>query len=537
MDLRRIASGVGDWLSINLDLFAILLLVAGFLIRLRLSSLNFLEIDEAYHCLVGSSAFPELWTTIHGPTHPPLLALLLHFVCMVSDSEIAVRMIPNIAGSVFPWFIYRWMGLVWNRRAGFFALTILVFSPMLLYLSSAVRQYTLGLLFASAALYFLERGLREGSTRWMWWFTGSLWLAVWSSYVSAFICGALGVYVLIRFHEPAFTRRMKGVWLISQLGALALYAYLLVVQVLHLRAVHQGLVADQTSYFAGMFPTAGDSLPVFFLRGSFGQFLLALNDKTVAIVGVVMFLAGLGLVLASYRRQGWVRAVALFVLLSLPFVLACAGAYSKTYPFGRTRQTIHIAVFIAIGVGIALDQLTFRRVSVTLALAAVLMPAWYSAADYNPLTMKPYGDRKVFHAMLEYIQQKIPKGSHLWCEHSFSTVLDMYYLRHGGSPGLEAQYPGTVGGYYTHAQVISWQRLEDVWDKLREWRAQDNVRDTDKVWVVDGPECKLCQVASRGWRDHPRRFAPALFLDQGVIFSVPVDYQPPGAAGGGQPEP
>jgi hypothetical protein len=286
-----------------------------------------------------------------------------------------------------------------------------------------------------------------------------------------------------------------------------------------------------------MFPTPEDSLLGFFLRGSFGQFLLTMREQTMAVIVLVLFLIGLALILASNRQQGWGRAAAMFALLSVPFLLACAGAYSRTYPFGQTRQTVHIAVFIAIGAGIALDKLTFRRASVTLAIAALFVPAWYRAANYNPITTESWADRTVFHAMVEHIQRKIPKGSHLWCEDSVFFILYSYYLARVDSQELKQQYPGSIGGYYPHSQARVWRSFDDVWEKLPEWRGRDDVSNSDTVWVVDAQECALCQVLRREPKERPPWFKPVRFRDQGLIFEMPVDYQPPDPGDGDQPQP
>ena len=164
------AAGVRTWASIprleaglasRLDWITIAVLVAGLAVRLRLASLTYFELDESFHAHRAVSSFPDLWDKAHEPTHPPLLIILTHYVRQISESEIALRMIPVLSGALFPWWIYRWLGIVWTKTAGFAAVVILTFSPMLIGLSSVLRQYTPALLFFGISLYCVERAIRR----------------------------------------------------------------------------------------------------------------------------------------------------------------------------------------------------------------------------------------------------------------------------------------------------------------------------------------------------------------------------------------
>ena len=296
------------WVDVHLGWFVAAALLIGLAMRLRLANATYLELDEAYHVWLAVPGFPDLWRTAHQPTHPPLFIVLLHFWRKLSESEIWLRMIPVLSGELFAWFVYRWLGLVWNRRAGFVAAMLVIFCPAAVHLSAVVRAYTLALALTTAALYCLERALRGGGVRWMWGFAVLLWLGVLAEFPTLFFCVAVGLYVLLRWDELAFERRSRHVWIFSQLAAAGIYIHLLVTQILPLRAENQGLVGNEDSYFRGMFPSQGENLLWFLLKGSWAQFHLVMEATPAAAIAVVAFFVALVLVLrgaADGAGGGW----------------------------------------------------------------------------------------------------------------------------------------------------------------------------------------------------------------------------------------
>src|SRR5258708_4740641 len=116
------------------------------------------------------------------PAPPPLLIVLLHYWSALGTSEWILRLPSVIAGTAFCWMVFLWLERVTDRTTALIALSLLLFSPALIYLSAEIRQYALLQFFAACSLYFLERGVGERSPRLMLWSALSLYLALLSHY-------------------------------------------------------------------------------------------------------------------------------------------------------------------------------------------------------------------------------------------------------------------------------------------------------------------------------------------------------------------
>src|ERR1700688_2301491 len=141
-----------------------LLILVGLIARLISAHCKFLNADEAMHYLLATQ--PTLRDTYRaslGTAHPPLLIIFLHYWAMVSHSEFFLRLPSVLAGAAAGWFLYAWLRDATDRATALVALSLLLFSPALIYTSGEVRQYALLLCFMSATLYFLDRGFGENS--------------------------------------------------------------------------------------------------------------------------------------------------------------------------------------------------------------------------------------------------------------------------------------------------------------------------------------------------------------------------------------
>ena len=85
-------------------LIPVLLILAGFLLRLSLAWFTFLNPDEILHYLLANQ--PSLQQAYHASlttAHPPLLILFLYYWRMIGHSELILRLPAVLAGTVFCW--------------------------------------------------------------------------------------------------------------------------------------------------------------------------------------------------------------------------------------------------------------------------------------------------------------------------------------------------------------------------------------------------------------------------------------------------
>src|ERR1700751_5705219 len=96
------------------------------------------------------SALREAWQRL-GSAAPLLLIL--------------ARLPSVLAGIAAGWFIYLWLRDVADRTTAIIAMSLVLFSPALIYTSAEVRQYALLLCFMAATLYLLDRAFMTKSPK------------------------------------------------------------------------------------------------------------------------------------------------------------------------------------------------------------------------------------------------------------------------------------------------------------------------------------------------------------------------------------
>lgn len=382
--------------------------LAGLVLRLRLAATTYLNPDEAYHALLSTSNWRDLWNNSLTVAHPPLLILVAHMALMLSRSELAVRLVPVLAGSLFPVLIYVWLRKVSGRMAAMAALLLLTLAPHLVEVSAQLRSYTLAFLLLAAALLALERALDEDRWQWMVAYSVLLCLCILSDYSMAFFVGAAGVYCLLRIaNRPG---AVKAAWAAGQLAAAALYGALFVMQV---RSLSGGGIerAAVSGWLYGAFPRPGEMWAFPFVN-TVKPFAYLMASIPAGAVALAMFVAAAALLCTGRTGSDRGKARGLAALLVVPFLLNMAGAYSHFFPYGRSRHSLVVGLFAACGVGIFVETLP-RRLAITVLWGALLLtPIWYKAADRDQQNIAPDRNQKVLMVeCLDYMHRHIPPNT------------------------------------------------------------------------------------------------------------------------------
>src|SRR6516165_10296041 len=143
-------------------MFVSLVFTAGLALRLRLAFLNYLNPDEAEIALLAFGTWGDvLRNSLKLGDHPPLLIVITHAVSLISRTELALRLVPVLAGSLFPLLLFAWLRRAAGMMAAMAALFLLTLAPHLITVSAQLRSYTLALLFLSASLVVLEEALES----------------------------------------------------------------------------------------------------------------------------------------------------------------------------------------------------------------------------------------------------------------------------------------------------------------------------------------------------------------------------------------
>ena len=335
----------------------LILVAAGFLLRIGNAAYRFLNADEALHYLL--SVQPSLAATYRATlttAHPPLLIVFLHYWGMLGRSELFLRVPFVVAGTLFCWIVFRWLKLVRDEQTALIGLALLLFSPALIVLSAEVRQYPLLLLFCAAGLYFLDRAIDEDSPLTMVAASAFLYLALLTHYSSLIFALTMGVYALVRFRGSNTGKNVVTAWAIAQAGALALIAYMAAHHISKIRS--SGLENSILgTYLRRSILQPGQNPLMFIARSNLRLFHYFFSQAAVGAVALALFLVGITLLFRGYTKPRSTRLPAnrqLAVLLIFPLVINCLLAMLKVYPYGGSRHDSYLSIFALSGVAIAL---------------------------------------------------------------------------------------------------------------------------------------------------------------------------------------
>ena len=128
----------------------------------------------------------------------------------------------------------------------------------------------------------------------------------------------------------------------------------------------------RSTWLAEDYYRRSDGHPFAFVgRQTISLFHYVFSSTVAGAIGLALFLAGVGLL-------AWMRRPSSGLLL-LPVAFGAAGGLLSVYPYGGTRHSIDLAIFIAAGAGMALSKLTGERRWVAVIVAAFLAPAAFLA--------------------------------------------------------------------------------------------------------------------------------------------------------------
>jgi putative effector of murein hydrolase LrgA (UPF0299 family) len=476
---------------------AVAVTLLGFLARLWAASGTFLNPDEALHVrLANQPSLALVYRASLTASHPPLLTLLLYFGRGFGTSELWLRLPLILASVAFCWMFYKWLSNAAGSLAGFIGLLFVACLPPIVLLSAEIRQYPLLLAFLAGALYFLDDSLGKKSTARMAAFTLCLYLAMLSHYSAFLFAAALGIYALLRIFRERPPARLALVWIIGQLGALALAIFLYKTHISKLgvgesRTALQGWMSDfflRRSYF----DPAHDN-PLLFLVGHFFgvfQYLfgqLAVGDVAglLFVVGVALLLRGQGLPYdqTSSRRLG--------IFLLLPFVVASIASLAHVYPYGGTRHLAFLIIPGAAGVSVAVARLAGRNLLRAVAVAGLMVVlCLLFGKERQPYIQRHDQSRARMNEAIDFLRQKASPPDLVFTDYESELVLGHYLC--GQKPiRFEASIPDfegfscdgvrVISASYKAATLFDANRFFNSWNRLVEtYRLKPGAT----VWIV-----------------------------------------------------
>jgi hypothetical protein len=447
--------GFDRWFESHVSLAAIVVLVLGFLIRLRAASGTFLNPDEALHYLLScQSSWRLAYLASLTNAHPPLLTLLLYFWRGLGASELFLRFPSVIAGTGFCWILFKWLTRILGPVTGFIGLILVSFLPPPIELAAEVRQYALLLFFLAGAAYLLERALAENSAGLMLLSAMSLYLALLSHYSAILFAGSMGFYSLLRVLARRPSIQVAIAWVMGQAGALGLIASLYISHISKLKGDYA--TGTITGWLANSFFRPGHDNPLLFvIARTGGVFQYVFGQLAIGDVAFLAFIAGVVLLYKEKNPPTDVKSGELLVLLVLPFAIAAGAGIGRMYPYGGTRHSAFLIMFALAGVSFFLAKVMRQRIGRGIAVALVIVAACQAfGKPHRPYMLREDQSRTQMVRAIGFIHAQIPQSDLIFVDYQTRLLLG-YYLCPGQPVTLSAPV-GAVekfqcGGY----QVIA----------------------------------------------------------------------------------
>jgi hypothetical protein len=192
---------------------------------------------------------------------------------------------------------------------------------------------------------------------------------------------------------------------------------------------------------------------VFVLESNLRVFHYLFSQGAVAVLGLLLFVAGVVLLFRSHdrnpaagkptpRQLGW--------LLVLPFVVNCATAVAGAYPYGGTRHNSYLAGFAMSGVAVALARWRPSRWWAKPGALALALAICNFTVLPGGVYIKPHNQRIVLmRQAMTSLDRSVPQGSTIVTDFEGWMMLD-YYLCHDLRvlhPPLQPFYRAPCGRY------------------------------------------------------------------------------------------
>jgi hypothetical protein len=429
------------WVESHVTLVALLIVAAGLAARIYYAAGAYLNPDEAQHFIAANTGdFYDTYLRSRYTAHPPLLLLVVNAVLRLGNAEVVIRLPSLLAEAGALWLAFRWLQRCAGDAVALAGLIFLTCAPGMISAATEVRQYGVLLLGICGALYAMERFTTELDTRWVAAFALSLYIAILSHYSAAWVVLTLGIYVASRLWLEGAPRSVTLAWVLSQAGALAIYAWLCLT---HLGVVRGGSMENiaMTGWLKRSYYQPGEqNLAEFLVSAVGGAFRHLMGGPVPGLAAGILFVAGLFIIAMQWPRSHPPPRRDYAVLLILPLLIGCGGAVDRLLPFGGTRHVSYLLPFIAAGVAVAVTQLLAARTVLVTITGVVVGVAWL--ASTSPANNVTKMDRADLAAALAYLEQAVPPKAIVFVDGKTHLML-LYYLRRE-EKGLRVQRTGTL---------------------------------------------------------------------------------------------
>ena len=324
-----------------------LITLAGAVLRVYDLGDKALWLDESNIFWISQGSLTEiLENNTNNNSAPPLFVLLIAAMVKVATSELALRVIPCIAGIALIPAVYllarRYLDKPWAVAAS----ALVALSPTQVIYSQQVREYSLAALLAAALTLATQAFMDRPERRQTLTLAAVTVVALFTQYGLALLAAALAVVTvlwLVRSRQPA---RIWGRWALVQVAALATVAAIVPLGLASQLESGKGGVTSASSYLASGYWDRTTESPWGFVISR------TENLSQFAFPGMIFVFLLLTGILSAARDRSARPALAVAVA---SLAIAIVAALVHAYPFGGIRQVIFLTpmLYVMAAVGAA----------------------------------------------------------------------------------------------------------------------------------------------------------------------------------------
>jgi mannosyltransferase len=175
----------------------IILTIISAILRFTNLGFNSLWLDEATTQYISSSTLSGIWEiVVGGEFNPPLFYWMEHYMLMLGNTEIILRLLPAIFGILTIPVIYYVGKEFIDKNVGIIAAAVFTFSPFLIFYSQEARAYAMMMFFVATSMIFYFRAMKNDEL--LNWLLFSIFsaLALWSHFYAFIIIFSLILYAI-----------------------------------------------------------------------------------------------------------------------------------------------------------------------------------------------------------------------------------------------------------------------------------------------------------------------------------------------------
>jgi mannosyltransferase len=199
----------------------LLLTLVGLFLRFYNLGFNSLWLDEASTLNMSKNGFLEIWNiSLSGDFHPPLFHWTEHLMLAFGQSEVILRFIPALLGTLTIPVFYLIGKEFLDKNVGLICSALLTVSYFGIFYSQEAYSYSMVLFVFSLVLLFYFRALRTDETsQWLLFGLFSA-LAVWTHYYVLIALFVIYLHALITLREKLKRDIREGKKILVALGAM-----------------------------------------------------------------------------------------------------------------------------------------------------------------------------------------------------------------------------------------------------------------------------------------------------------------------------